>query len=50
MRKLLFDFMCEVDTLSSKVEICGIDTNSLPKFSAQELADLMQRIKEFREK
>lgn len=41
----MFDFMCEVDTLSSKVEICGIDTNSLPKFSAQELADLMQRIK-----
>lgn len=32
--------------MSNKVQICGIDTNSLPKFSAQELSSLMQKIKE----
>ncbi len=31
--------------MSNKVEICGINTNCLPKFSAQELASLMQKIK-----
>lgn len=32
--------------MSNKVEICGIDTNSLPKFTAQELSTLMQKIKQ----
>lgn len=31
--------------MSNKVEICGINTNELPKFSSQELAILMTKIK-----
>ena len=31
--------------MSNKVEICGINTNDLPKFSPQELAMLMEKIK-----
>lgn len=31
--------------MSNKVEICGINTNDLPKFSSQEMADLMTKIK-----
>ncbi len=31
--------------MSNKVVICGVDTSTLPKFSAQELADLMQKLK-----
>ncbi|MBQ7977285.1 MAG: RNA polymerase sporulation sigma factor SigG [Clostridia bacterium] len=32
--------------MSSKVVICGVDTSTLPKFSANELAELMLKIKD----
>ena len=31
--------------MSNKVEICGVNTNNLPKFTPEELADLMEKIK-----
>ncbi len=32
--------------MSNKVVICGVDTSTLPKFSAAELAELMSRLKQ----
>ena len=32
--------------MSNKVEICGVNTNNLPKFTPEELADLMSKIKQ----
>ena len=32
--------------MSNKVEICGVNTNNLPKFTPEELSDLMSKIKQ----